>query len=98
MAHVALDGIQTLTLAETFSTSQGLRITSSALASRGADTEEGARMSTFLIVAVVAILLIVIPAGLMQQRIRNRSEEPDAEARQAALDIQRDIDRGRAGF
>lgn len=55
-------------------------------------------MSTFLIVVIVAIVLIIVPMGILQQRIRKRSEEPDPEARQAALDFQRDIDRGRAGF
>ncbi|AKK08465.1 hypothetical protein HCH15_00565 [Corynebacterium testudinoris] len=55
-------------------------------------------MSTIIIVAIAAIVLIIIPGGLMQQRIRKHSEEPDAEARQAALDFQRDVDRGRAGF
>lgn len=53
-------------------------------------------MSWFWI--VVAVLLIAIPAGMMQQKIRKRTEEHDEEARQAALDFQRDIDRGRAGF
>lgn len=53
-------------------------------------------MSWFWI--VVAVLLIAIPVGMMQQKIRKRTEEHDEEARQAALDFQRDIDRGRAGF
>lgn len=55
-------------------------------------------MSTFVIVAIAAILLIAIPAGMMNQRIHNRTEDHDPEARQAALDFQRDVDRGRAGF
>lgn len=55
-------------------------------------------VTTFWIVAIVAVVLIAIPAGMMQQRIRKRSEDHDPEARQAALDFQQDIDRGRAGF
>lgn len=55
-------------------------------------------MWQFLLIAAIAVLLIAIPAGMMQQRIRKRSEDIDPEARQAALDFQRDIDRGRAGF
>ncbi|AKK03972.1 hypothetical protein [Corynebacterium epidermidicanis] len=55
-------------------------------------------MSTFWLVIIAAVLLIAIPAGIMQQKIRKRTEEHDDEARQAALDFQRDIDRGRAGF
>lgn len=55
-------------------------------------------MSTFWIVIIVAVLLIAIPAGMMQQKIRKRTEDFDEESRQAALDFQRDIDRGRAGF
>lgn len=55
-------------------------------------------MATSLIIAVVAILLIFIPAGMMRQRIRKRSEDSDAYARQAALDFQQDVDRGRSGF
>lgn len=55
-------------------------------------------MWQILLVVAIAIALIAIPAGMMQQRIRKRSEDVDPEARQAALDFQRDIDRGRAGF
>ena len=50
-------------------------------------------MSTFVIVAIAAI-----PAGMMSRRIHKRTEDHDPEARQAALDFQRDVDRGRAGF
>ncbi|MFC6317267.1 hypothetical protein [Corynebacterium gerontici] len=56
------------------------------------------KVSTFWIIAIVAVLLIAIPAGMMQRKVAKRSEEHDPEARQAALDFQRDIDRGRAGF
>lgn len=49
-------------------------------------------MSTFAIVAVAAILLIAIPAGMMSRRIHKRTEDHDPEARQAALDFQRDVD------
>ena len=55
-------------------------------------------MSTFVIVAIAAILLIAIPAGMMNRRIHKRTEDHDPEARQAALDFQRDVDRGRASF
>ena len=55
-------------------------------------------MSTFVIVAVAAILLIAIPAGMMSRRIHKHTEDHDPEARQAALEFQRDVDRGRAGF
>ncbi|TRX44919.1 hypothetical protein FNY88_12740 [Corynebacterium guaraldiae] len=51
-------------------------------------------MSTFVIVAIAAILLISIPAGMMSRRIHKRTEDHDPEARQAALDFQRDVDRG----
>lgn len=55
-------------------------------------------MTTFAIVVIIAIVLIAIPAGIMQRRVGKRAEDADPEARQAALDVQRDIDRGRAGF
>lgn len=51
-----------------------------------------------LLVIAIAVLLIVIPRSMMQQRVRRRAEDVNPEARQAALDFQRDIDRGRAGF
>lgn len=34
-------------------------------------------MSTFVIVAVAAILLIAIPAGMMSRRIHKRTEDHD---------------------
>lgn len=49
-------------------------------------------MSTFVIVAIAAILLISIPAGMMSRRIHKRTEDHDPEARQAALDFQRDVE------
>ncbi|MDU0478954.1 hypothetical protein QVA66_06855 [Staphylococcus chromogenes] len=55
-------------------------------------------MDVFWIVAIGAILLIAIPAGMFRRRIDREMDSADPEARQAAADFQRDVGRGRAGF